>query len=73
MGLVKPSHDNNMGLSEAYLKAGSTMSLTTHTQMEQEVLKIKEQIKVLVKPSHNNNMGLPQDQTKSWGNYFSPW
>ena len=72
MGSVKPSHDNNMGLSEAYLKAGSTMSLTTHTQMEQEVLKIKEQIKVLVKPSHNNNMGLPQDQTKSWGNYFSP-
>ena len=72
MGSVKPSHDNNMGLSEAYLKAGSTMSLTTHTQMEQEVLKIKEQIKVLVKPSHINNMGLPQDQTKSWGNYFSP-
>ena len=72
MGSVKPGHDNNMGLSEAYLKAGSTMSLTTHTQMEQEVLKIKEQIKVLVKPSHNNNMGLPQDQTKSWGNYFSP-
>ena len=40
------------------------MSLTTHTQIEQGVLKTKELITGPVKPSHGNNMGLPQDQLK---------
>ena len=44
MSSVKPSQSNNLGLSQAQLKAGSATSLTTHTQMEQGVLKTKELI-----------------------------
>ena len=50
VGSVKPSQSNNLGLSQAQLKARSATSLTTHTQMEQGVLKTKELIKGLVSP-----------------------
>ena len=35
-GSVKPSQSNNLGLSQAQLKAGSTTSLTTHTKWNKE-------------------------------------
>ena len=47
---VKSSQSNNLGLSQAQLKVGSATSLTTHTQMEQGVLKTKELIEGSVKP-----------------------
>ena len=43
----------------------SAKFLTTHTQMDQGVLKTKEQTEGSVKPSHDNYMGLPQAQLKA--------
>ena len=43
----------------------SAKLLTTHTQMDQGVLKTKEQTEGSVKPSHDNNIGLPQAQLKA--------
>ena len=41
------------------------MSLTTHTQMDQGVLKTTEQAVGSVKPNQGNNMGLSQAQLKA--------
>ena len=43
----------------------SAMSLTTHTQMDQGVLKTTEQALGSVKPNQGNNMGLSQAQLKA--------
>ena len=36
VGLVKPSQSNNLGLSQAQLKARLATSLTTHTKWNKE-------------------------------------
>ena len=66
VGSIKPSQINNLGLSQAQLKARSATSLTTHTKWNKECLKKKKKklIEGSIKPSDNNNMGLPQDQLK---------